>query len=91
MIQGKQAAIRAVEFDQSLGAAHNSLAHSRLVCDWDWKGARRSFIRAVQLSPGDLYWHTGYGGYCMALGEKERAVAEGVAALKIDPLSHQAL
>jgi tetratricopeptide (TPR) repeat protein len=90
VLKGKQAAIKAVEIDESLGAAHSSLAHSRLVSDWDWKGAHSSFNRAIELSPGDLYCHTGYGGYFMAVGEMAQAIAQGRLAREIDPLSPQA-
>jgi tetratricopeptide (TPR) repeat protein len=90
MLKGKQAALRAVEIDETAGPAHVSLGLSRLVYDWDWRGAHRSFLRAVELSPGDLYSHTSFAVYFMALGDMDQAIAECSLALEIDPLSPQA-
>ncbi len=90
LVEGKRAALKAVEIDESLGASHSALGLIRLAYDWDWQDAHRCFVRAIELSPGDVYSHTGYAVYFMAIGEMDQAIAECNKALEIDPLSPQA-
>ena len=52
MPRARAPAIRALELDGSLAAAHASLAHVLFVHDLDWTGAERSFRRAIALDPG---------------------------------------
>ena len=49
--KSKEAALRALELDPTLGAAHASLAVVKHEYDWDWPGAEQDFKRAIQLNP----------------------------------------
>ena len=52
-VRAREAAQRALELDERLGAAHAALGTVRLLDDWDFSGARTSLERAVELSPSD--------------------------------------
>ena len=48
---GRAAALKALELDDTLGEAHNSLAAITADYYWDWAEAERHFKRAVELNP----------------------------------------
>ena len=47
--KGEVAALRAVELDERLGLSHDALGFLRGWLKWDWDGAERSVLRAVEL------------------------------------------
>ncbi len=53
VVRAREAAQRALELDERLGAAHAALGWARLSNDWDFPGARAAYERAVELSPSD--------------------------------------
>ena len=84
--KARAAATKAVQLDDELAAAHTALGIVKL-CDWDWVGAERAFIRAIQLDPGDAkarHWHA---LYLAAMGRHEQAMAESTQAENLDPTS----
>ena len=88
MPKARQAAMKAIELDDSLAAAHASLAYVKALYDFDWPGAEREFQRAIQLNPGLSNGHFGYGiVYLAAMGKTKAAVHEMEMARDLDPLS----
>jgi TolB-like protein/Flp pilus assembly protein TadD len=85
--KAKVAAVKALEIDDGLAEAHNSLAFVRLLYDWDWQDAERQFKRALKLNPGYATAHHWYAEYLAAMGRPEEALAEMQCALELDPLS----
>ena len=85
--KARAAATRALELDETLAEAHDSLASVRLWYDWDSAGSEREHQRALQLNPG----HAGtYGAYGMLLrytGRLNEAMAMTKRAQELDPLS----
>ena len=73
--------------DESLAAAHTSLAFVRFNYDWDWSGAERGFQRAIELDPDYPNAHHWYADYLSAIGRHEQAIAESERARRLDPLS----
>ena len=83
-----QLARRALELDSSLGDAHTTLGVELAHIDFDWDGARREFLRGIELTPGDPNAHLFYSNsYLTPLGRHREAIAEIKKALEIDPLS----
>jgi len=83
----KSAAARAVELDDTLAAAHASLAHA---CsnEWNWNEAEREFRRAFELNPGYAVAHQWFAtNYLSPMGRLDEAVAELRRAAELDPLS----
>src|ERR1017187_3838334 len=88
MPQARQAANRALQLDETLVAAHDSLGYVKALYDWDWPGAERELKRALELSPGDADAHFAYSvAYLSPLGRLDEALAEIQRALALDPLS----
>ena len=50
--KAKATALKALELDNSLADAHNSIAYVKLTYDWDWPGAEAEFKRSLALNPG---------------------------------------
>jgi len=83
----KAAAKKALETDDSLAEAHNSLAWTKLAFDWDWMGAEREFKRAIELNPGYAVAHHWYAECLAGMGRYAEALAEIRQAQELDPLS----
>jgi TolB-like protein/Tfp pilus assembly protein PilF len=88
MPKARQAALKAIELDDSLAAAHASLGYVNALYNFDWPGAEREFKRAMQLNPGLADAHFGYGiVYLTPLGRMQEAQRELELARDLDPLS----
>lgn len=90
----RAAALKAIGLDEQLAEAHLSLALIKQHYDWDWAGAEQECKRALELDPGSLDAHAGYGYFLMHVGRHDEAIREGEIAVQLDPLSsatHSAL
>ena len=85
--KAKAAAIRALELDDALGEAHNSLAFCLDGFDWDFQSAGKEFRRAIELNPGYATAHHWYAWHLSLLGRYDEAIAEMRKAQDLDPLS----
>jgi TolB-like protein/Flp pilus assembly protein TadD len=85
--KARTAALKALEFDDSIGEAHSALAVIKEDYDWDWKGAEVEYKRAIELSPGDEVTHASYSNLLLELGRFSEALAEAKIAQSLDPLS----
>lgn len=85
--QAKAAATKALELDDSLGEAHNSLAMVHLTFDWDFQAAGREFQRSLELNPGNAYDRRCYSFFLSATGRWQEATSEMRKAVELDPLS----
>jgi TolB-like protein/Tfp pilus assembly protein PilF len=85
--KAKEAALKALEIDDTLGEAHASLAVTKAFYDWDWSGGEREFQRAIELNPAYAAAHQWYGQSLWQTGRLEEAIAEYKRAVKLDPLS----
>ncbi len=86
MPKSKEAAEKAVQLDDSLAEAHDSLANVKYSNDRDWAGADREFQRALQLNPGNALIHGGYARYLDAMGRFEEASRQHQIMRELDPL-----
>jgi TolB-like protein/DNA-binding winged helix-turn-helix (wHTH) protein/Flp pilus assembly protein TadD len=85
--KAKAAAIKALELDNALGEAHNSLAFVLDGFDWDFDSAGDEFRRAIELNPGYATAHHWYAWHLSLLGRYDEAIPEMRKALNLDPLS----
>jgi len=83
----KQAALAALDKDDSLGEAHGYLAVASLHHDLDWSGAEKEFKRALELNPSLAMIHHLYAHHLMALGRTEESMAEVKLAMGLDPFA----
>jgi TolB-like protein/Flp pilus assembly protein TadD len=82
----KEAALKALELDDSLAEPHAALTDVKEY-DWDWAGSEREFRRAIELNPSDATAHQWYSQLLARLHRNEEAVAEIKRAQQLDPLS----
>jgi tetratricopeptide (TPR) repeat protein len=85
--KAKAAASKALEFDSTLGEAHNSLAFCLDAFEWDFDSAGKEFQRAIELNPGYATAHHWYAWHLGLLGRYDEAIAEMRKAENLDPLS----
>jgi serine/threonine-protein kinase len=85
----KLAAAKALELDDELAEAHGISGLIKFVFDFDWKGAEREFLRALEISPGSAEVHDHYGWLCASQERYEDALEKVRHARELDPLMIQ--
>jgi serine/threonine protein kinase/tetratricopeptide (TPR) repeat protein len=86
--RAREAALKALEIDDTLAEAHISLAVVKAQYDWDWSGGEREFKRAIALNPSSARAHQAYGFVLLGMtGRFDEAIVELKRALELDPLS----
>jgi TolB-like protein len=85
--KAKAAAIKALELNNALGEAHNSLAFCLDGFDWDFDSAGNEFRRAIELNPGYATAHHWYAWHLALLRQYDEAIVEMRTAENLDPLS----
>jgi len=83
----KEAALKALEKDNTLGEAHSFLALAWLHYDLNWTEAEKEFKRALELNPSLSYTHHLYAHYLMAMDRVEESMSEVKLASELDPFS----
>ena len=78
--QIRVAVAKALELDDTLAAAHTSLASLHFYMDWDWSAADREFKRAVELDPANVVAHMQYALLLAVTGRHLEALAEATRA-----------
>jgi TolB-like protein/DNA-binding winged helix-turn-helix (wHTH) protein/Flp pilus assembly protein TadD len=85
--KAKVAAIKALELDNTLSEAHNSLAFCFDAFDWDLQSAGKEFQRSIELNPGYATAHHWYAWHLSLVGRYDEAIEEMRKAKSLDPLS----
>jgi tetratricopeptide (TPR) repeat protein len=86
-LRSKDAALKAVELDDTLAEAHGSLALSKSSYDWDWSGADNEIRRAIELNPGYADAHRVHAEVLWQTGRLNEAIAESKGNFELDPIS----
>ncbi len=84
--KAREAAIKALELDDSLVEAHTALAMVKSRFDWDAETAEREFKRAIELDPGYALARGWYAMHLRNLRRFDEARAEIEQAQKLEPL-----
>jgi tetratricopeptide (TPR) repeat protein len=84
--KAEAASKEALKLDDNLGEAHASLGLC-LSFDWNWAGAERELMRAIELSPSYASAHQWHGWNLMILGRTDEGIRELKKAEALDPLS----
>jgi len=85
--KARSAALKAIEFDESVATAHNSLAAIHIFHDWDWAAAEAESRRAVELNPGEPVGYVHLADYMSIQGRHDEAIEQFKHALQLDPIS----
>jgi len=85
--EAKDAARKALSFDDALAEAWNSLAYMTYHDDYDFKGAEGYFKRALELNPNYATGHFWYSELLCFLQRFDDAFDEAKKAMELDPVS----
>jgi TolB-like protein/DNA-binding winged helix-turn-helix (wHTH) protein len=85
MPQAEEAARKALDFDDSVAEAHNTIASIDLFYRWDWLGADRESARAIQLNPSYAEAHHLRSYVMRSLNRLDEALQEQRKATELDP------
>jgi len=89
--QARETAVKALQLDGSLAEAHNALALTHFLYDWDWVAAEREFKRALELNPSFADARHSYASFLAAMKRRDEAEAEILRAEQLAPFSGQLL
>jgi tetratricopeptide (TPR) repeat protein len=84
--KAKTAALKAVELDDSLAAAHGVLGDVYAWTDFNFLDADREYRRLIELAPNDAGSRAAYSHILMILGRPDEAMRQIERAMAIDPL-----
>jgi len=85
--KAREAAIRALELDETLAEAHLRLGMLSWTHEFDWSNAEKHFLRALEFNPGLAQAHSAYGFFLASMGRFEESLAELERGVYLDPLA----
>lgn len=85
--KGKDAALRALEIDETLADAHTALGWILFFHDWEWERSQQHFRRAVESNPRDALAMMGSAHVLSTLGKHDDALRMANQGLRLEPLS----
>src|SRR5262249_6285575 len=83
----KESVLRALTIDDALAEAHSILAEINETYDWDFPGAKREDLRAIELNPFSSTVRREHAFHLMDAGRFDEAISEMEWALQLDPVS----
>ena len=83
----KSAALKALELDDALASAHNSLAGVLLFYEWNWVAAEQAFKTGLKLNNSLAEGHQDYAILLSVMGRHAEAIRQAEEALRLDPVS----
>ena len=87
MPRAREAAMKALELDDTEAEAHAVLGMVGLKYDWDFSAADRAFQKAIDLNPSLARARQWYSIFLEAMGRFEEAVIQAKVGRDLDPLS----
>jgi tetratricopeptide (TPR) repeat protein len=87
---GRDAALHALQLDETLSEAH--VSYAAIVADhyWNWVEAERHYRRAIELAPNDVNALRYYSFYLGYTGRAEQGLPIAERAARLDPASPNA-
>jgi len=86
--KAENAALEALNLDDTLAEAHTSLGWVLLCYEWDWERAESEFKQAIKLNPNYATAHHWYSVFLFAVGRFDDSIVEIKRAQKLDPRSN---
>jgi hypothetical protein len=83
----REAAVKALEIDETLSEAHTSLAFINFRWSWQRLDTEREFQLAIKYRPGYAPAHQWYSSYLAAVERFDEAIAEAKRTRELEPLS----
>ena len=85
--KAKTATDQALRLDPNLGEAYSSLGRIQHWHDWNWEGAEKSFLRAIDLNPNSVNARQFYSRLLTTLGRYDEGLNQMYKAQELDPRS----
>lgn len=85
--KSRQAALKAIELDETLAEAHLAVGMYKLYYEWDWPGAENALLHATELNPSLVAAHYHYAWMLELFGDHDKALHHGEITKELDPLS----
>lgn len=85
--RAKAVALRALEMDETLAEAHDTLATVMQNFLFDWEGAGKEYKRAIELNPSYPIARLHYAMHLSLMGRFEEAIREATEGQRRDPMS----
>jgi TolB-like protein len=93
--EAKEAVLKALALDDTLGEAHSILGALRGVAEYDWANAEKAFERALELCPGSVAVRHRYAWYFLTpklrIAEALTELRQAVGQDPFSPLLHSVL
>src|SRR5271165_1276077 len=87
-LEAREAAIKAIALEWLMAEADAVLGMEKSQYEFDFPGAEREFLKALEVNPNSAYAHLFYANcYLLPMGRVREAIAENKKALELDPLS----
>ena len=83
----REAALNAINLDDSEAEAHVYLAETKRILDWDLRGAEAEYVRAFEIDSNSTPSNYFIAAFYAAIGEREKALTYLSRTAKIDPAS----
>ena len=83
----REAAVNAINIDDSEAEAHVYLAETKRILDWDLRGAEAEYVRAFEIDANSTTSNYFIAAFYAAIGEREKALTYLRRTAKIDPTS----
>jgi TolB-like protein/Flp pilus assembly protein TadD len=78
---------KALELDDTLAVAHNTRCMGLFWYDWDWEGAEKACLRAIEIDPNNSDFHGNYAMVLSNTGRHEEALAEAKRSRELNPIN----
>jgi serine/threonine-protein kinase len=87
LAKARDAAQRAIELDPNCAEAHVSMGLVRFRAEWDFEGAEREFLRALEINEGYASGHHHYAMLLAMTTRLDEAIKQIERARELDPLA----
>jgi adenylate cyclase len=85
--KAREAAMRALELDETLAEAHFQLGLLAWAFDFEWSNAEKHLLRALELNPDLPQVHSLYGFFLASMGRFEESLSNLQRGVQLDPLA----
>nr|MCU0405958.1 tetratricopeptide repeat protein [Ignavibacteriaceae bacterium] len=85
--KAKDYANKSYELDSSIIDVHITIGMIKYFNDWDWEGAEKCFLKALEVNPNSAETHQYYAMLLTTLGHHKKALKEAELAYQLDPLN----
>jgi serine/threonine-protein kinase len=83
----REAAVNAINIDDSEAEAHVYLAETKRILDWDLRGAEAEYVRAFEIDSNSTPSNYFIAAFYAAVGDRDKALTHLSRTAKIDPAS----